>query len=70
MRARLAQPVQRHRLLALRQLPHALGCDDWMTARAKLDKSIESAAGSNVGTYIEVVTDACVTTLYEAPMMR
>jgi hypothetical protein len=29
------------------------------TTCAELDKSMESAAGSNVGTYIEVVTDAC-----------
>jgi indolepyruvate decarboxylase len=42
-------------------LPHAFGCDDWMTARVttceEFDKSLAAAAASDAGAYIEVVTD-------------
>jgi indolepyruvate decarboxylase len=42
------------------ELPHALGCDGWMTARAttcgELDQAMETAARSDTGAYIEVVT--------------
>jgi indolepyruvate decarboxylase len=42
-------------------LPHAFGCDDWMTARVttceEFDKSLAAAAASDTGAYIEVVTD-------------
>ena len=52
------------------ELPHALGCDGWFTARAttcgELDTILERAGRSGAGTYIEVVTDA-----YAAPpLMR
>jgi len=43
------------------ELPHALGCDGWFTARAttcgELDQALETAALANTGVYIEVVTD-------------
>jgi indolepyruvate decarboxylase len=43
-------------------LPHAFGCDDWMTARvttcAELDEAMATAAKAETGVYIEVVTDA------------
>ncbi len=43
-------------------LPHALGCEGWMTARvatcAELDQALEAAARATTGVYIEVVTDA------------
>jgi indolepyruvate decarboxylase len=43
-------------------LPHALGCDGWFTARAatcgELDAALNTAANCGVGAYIEVVTDA------------
>ncbi len=43
-------------------LPHAFGCDDWMTARVttceELDESLDAASSSHAGVYIEVVTDA------------
>jgi indolepyruvate decarboxylase len=43
-------------------LPHALGCDDWLTARvttcAELDQAMHAAANASTGAYIEVVTDA------------
>jgi indolepyruvate decarboxylase len=43
-------------------LPHAFGCDDWMTARvttcAELDEAMAKAAKAQTGVYIEVVTDA------------
>ena len=48
------------------ELPHALGCDGWFTARAttcgELDKALEAAQRSGASAYIEVVTDA-----YAAP---
>lgn len=44
------------------ELPHALGCQDWFTARVatcgELDNALERAAKTDVGAYIEVVTDA------------
>lgn len=47
-------------------LPHALGCDGWLTARAttcgELDRALEGAAGAGTGAYVEVITGA-----YEAP---
>jgi len=43
------------------QLPQALGCDDWFTARVKtcgeLDAAIKKAETCGTGAYIEVVTD-------------
>jgi indolepyruvate decarboxylase len=43
------------------ELPHAFGCDDWMTARvttcAELDEALRKAAKAETGVYIEVVTD-------------
>jgi indolepyruvate decarboxylase len=43
------------------QLPAALGCDDWFTARVttcgELDRAIASAEAGATGAYIEVVTD-------------
>jgi indolepyruvate decarboxylase len=43
-------------------LPHALGCDGWFTARVatcgELDAALERAGQSDSGVYIEVVTDA------------
>lgn len=48
------------------ELPRVFGCDNWFTARAttcgELDVALDSAAKSNTGAYIEVVTDA-----YAAP---
>jgi indolepyruvate decarboxylase len=44
------------------ELPHALGCDGWFTARVatngQLDQAMTTAAGHGAGSYIEVVTDA------------
>jgi indolepyruvate decarboxylase len=44
------------------ELPHALGCDGWFTARAttcaELDQALQTAARGGSGAYIEVVTDA------------
>jgi indolepyruvate decarboxylase len=44
------------------ELPHALGCDDWLTARVttceEFDQALQAAGKSNSGVYIEVVTDA------------
>ena len=44
------------------ELPHALGCDGWLTARAatcgELDAALAAADQSGSGVYIEVVTDA------------
>jgi indolepyruvate decarboxylase len=44
------------------ELPHALGCDGWFTARAttcaELDAALTSAASAPRGAYVEVVTDA------------
>jgi len=43
------------------ELPHALGCDGWYTARAtncgELDQALRAAEGNTNGAYIEVVTD-------------
>jgi indolepyruvate decarboxylase len=48
------------------ELPHALGCDDWFTARVatcgELDQAMEQVAQGDRGAYIEVVTDT-----YAAP---
>ena len=45
-------------------LPHALGCDDWFTARAtncgELDAALAKADSCGTGAYIEVVTDKYV----------
>lgn len=42
-------------------LPKALGCDGWFTARAttcgELDAALEAASGCATGAYVEVVTD-------------
>ncbi len=44
------------------ELPHALGCDDWLTARVstceELDKALKAADQATSGAYIEVLTDA------------
>ncbi|MDG4874097.1 thiamine pyrophosphate-binding protein [Mesorhizobium sp. WSM4935] len=44
------------------ELPHALGCDGWFTARvttcAEFDEALEQAGKADSGVYIEVVTDA------------
>jgi indolepyruvate decarboxylase len=44
------------------ELPRALGCDGWFTARAttcgELDRALEAAAQADTGAYVEVVTDA------------
>jgi indolepyruvate decarboxylase len=44
------------------ELPHALGCDNWLTARvttcAELDAALSAADRSTEAVYIEVVTDA------------
>jgi indolepyruvate decarboxylase len=44
------------------ELPHALGCRDWLTLRVEtcgdLDRALLAARDSNTGVYIEVVTDA------------
>jgi indolepyruvate decarboxylase len=43
------------------ELPHALGCDDWFTARVttcgELDEALSRAGQDGVAAYIEVVTD-------------
>lgn len=43
-------------------LPHAFGCDDWVTRRVatcgELDDALEEAAEASTGVYVEVVTDA------------
>jgi indolepyruvate decarboxylase len=48
------------------ELPHALGCQGWFTARVstcgQLDDALKTAEQANGAAYIEVVTDA-----YEAP---
>jgi indolepyruvate decarboxylase len=48
------------------ELPHAMGCQSWFTARVgtcgELDDALNSAERADSGVYIEVVTDA-----YEAP---
>lgn len=42
------------------ELPHALGCDDWFTARVstcgELDQALATAGGGNLAAYVEVVT--------------
>ncbi|MFG2961146.1 alpha-keto acid decarboxylase family protein [Streptomyces sp. NPDC048291] len=48
------------------ELPKALGCNDWYTARvttlAELDRAMEAASNAKTGCYIEVMTDT-----YTAP---
>ena len=48
------------------ELPHALGCDGWFTARVttcgELDEALKEASQNNAGCYIEVVTGE-----FEAP---
>lgn len=43
------------------EVPHALGCDGWFTARVstcgEFDKALKTAEQGNTGAYIEVVTD-------------
>jgi indolepyruvate decarboxylase len=43
-------------------LPHAFGCDDWVTRRVatcgELDDALEEATEARTGVYVEVVTDA------------
>jgi indolepyruvate decarboxylase len=43
------------------ELPHALGCDGWLTLRAttcaQLDDALEKASHAVTGVYVEVVTD-------------
>jgi indolepyruvate decarboxylase len=50
------------------ELPRALGCDDWFTARAttcgELDHALTRATQDGTAAYIEVVTDT-----YAAPPM-
>ncbi|MDH6281104.1 alpha-keto acid decarboxylase family protein [Prescottella agglutinans] len=50
------------------ELPHAMGCQGWFTARAgtcgELDEALRTVGQSDGAAYIEVVTDA-----YEAPPM-
>jgi indolepyruvate decarboxylase len=50
------------------ELPHALGCDDWFTARVatcgELDQALQQAAQGDTAAYVEVVTDT-----YAAPPM-
>jgi indolepyruvate decarboxylase len=44
------------------ELPHAFGCDDWLTAKvttcSEFDQALDAAGNCNSGAYIEVVTDA------------
>ena len=44
------------------ELPRALGCDGWFTARVttcgELDQALETAGRASAGAYVEVVTDA------------
>jgi indolepyruvate decarboxylase len=46
------------------ELPHALGCRDWLTVRVEtcgeFDQALQAAKTSQTGVYIEVVTDAYV----------
>ncbi len=46
------------------ELPHALGCNDWFTAKVttgdELDAAMKVAASGEQAAYIEVVTDAYV----------
>jgi indolepyruvate decarboxylase len=45
------------------ELPHALGCDGWFTARvttcAELDEALNTASQAKSGVYVEVVTGPC-----------
>jgi indolepyruvate decarboxylase len=45
------------------ELPHALGCDDWLTARVttceEFDRALQATRNSYTGVYIEVVTAPC-----------
>ena len=51
------------------ELPHALGCQGWFTARVSscgvLDDALKTAEQADGAAYIEVITDA-----YEAPPMN
>ena len=53
--------LQRHRPWRYAELPHALGCDGWFTARVttcgELDARSRAATRPTTGAYIEVVTD-------------
>jgi indolepyruvate decarboxylase len=44
------------------ELPHALGCEGWFTARVttcgEFDEALERASSAKSGVYIEVVTDS------------
>jgi indolepyruvate decarboxylase len=44
------------------EIPHALGCDDWLTARVttcgEFDEALRRAGQDGVAAYIDVVTDA------------
>jgi indolepyruvate decarboxylase len=46
------------------ELPHALGCDGWFTARVttcgELDQALRQASQNGAGSYIEIVTDEFV----------
>jgi indolepyruvate decarboxylase len=47
--------------MALADLPKALGCDDWFTARVttcgEFDQALKAASTGGRAAYIEVVTD-------------
>ena len=47
------------------ELPHALGCDGWLTTRAttcgELDKALQQAGQNSSASYIEVITDEYAT---------
>jgi indolepyruvate decarboxylase len=47
------------------ELPHALGCDGWFTARVstcgELDQALQQAGQNTSGAYIQVVTDEYTT---------
>jgi indolepyruvate decarboxylase len=49
------------------ELPHALGCRDWLTVRVatcgEFDRALRAAEASQTGVYIEVVTDAYAASL-------
>ena len=49
------------------ELPHALGCRDWLTVRVEtcgeFDQALQAAKISQTGVYIEVVTDAYAASL-------
>ena len=54
------------------ELPHALGCTDWFTARVttcgELDEAIKKAEACGTGAYIEVVTDKYAASLLAQKM--